>query len=46
MLRKKHQKAGKGWREHPPSWYCENHGLVSLRKMCTEIEDESKRYKR
>ncbi|EHZ9210234.1 group II intron reverse transcriptase/maturase [Enterococcus faecalis] len=46
MLRKKHQKAGKGWREHPPSWYYDNHRLVSLRKMCTEIENESKRYKR
>lgn len=46
MLRKKHKKASKGWRDHPPSWYYENHGLVSIREMCTNINDDNVRYKR
>ncbi|EMF0403241.1 group II intron reverse transcriptase/maturase [Enterococcus faecium] len=46
MLRKKHKKAGKGWRDHPPSWYYVNHGLVSIREMCTNINDDNVRYKR
>jgi hypothetical protein len=41
MLRKKYKKRGKGWREHPPTWYYDFHKLVCLRKMCTNIR---KRY--
>lgn len=30
MLRKKHKKRSKGWRDHPPSWFYEYHGLFKL----------------
>jgi len=30
MLRKKHQKRSKGWRDHPPSWFYDYHGLFRL----------------
>ena len=30
MLRKKHKKRSKGWRDHPPSWFYEHHGLFKL----------------
>jgi RNA-directed DNA polymerase len=30
MLRKKHKKRTKGWRDHPPSWFYEYHGLFKL----------------
>ncbi len=30
MLRKKHKKRAKGWRDHPPSWFYNNHGLYKL----------------
>ena len=30
MLRKKHKKRGKGWRDHPPSWFYDYHGLLKL----------------
>jgi hypothetical protein len=30
MLRKKHKKRSKGWRDHPPSWFYTNHGLFKL----------------
>jgi len=30
MLRKKHQKRSKGWRDHPPSWFYDYHGLFKL----------------
>lgn len=46
MLRKKHKKSGKGWREHPPSWYYNYFGLVCLRKLSTNINDDSQRYGR
>lgn len=46
MLRKKYQKRAKGWREHPPSFYYQNHGLVSLRAMTTMIGSDNKRYGR
>lgn len=46
MLRKKYKRRAKGWREHPPSWYYDYHGLVNLRKMCTNIGTDSERYKR
>lgn len=44
MLRKKYKKRTKGWREHPPSWYYDYHGLTCLRKMC--VIDGDKRYRR
>ena len=46
MLRKKHHKKAKGWREHPPSFYYDNHGLVSLLKMTTQKSDDAGRYGR
>lgn len=47
MLRKKHKKAGKGWREHPPSWYYEYFGLICLRKTTTiAMMTENERYQR
>ena len=30
MLRKKHKKRSKGWRDHPPSWFYEYQGLFKL----------------
>jgi len=30
MLRKKHKKRTKGWRNHPPSWFYNYHGLFKL----------------
>lgn len=30
MLRKKHKKRSKGWRDHPPSWFYDYHGLFKL----------------
>ena len=30
MLRKKHKKRSKGWRDHPPSWFCVYQGLFKL----------------
>jgi RNA-directed DNA polymerase len=33
MLRKKHKKPGKGWRDHPPSWFYDYHGLFQLNKL-------------
>ena len=30
MLRKKHKKRSKGWRDHPPSWFYNYHGLFKL----------------
>jgi hypothetical protein len=29
MLRKKHKKRSKGWRDHPPSWFYDYQGLSS-----------------
>jgi len=46
MLRKKHQKRVKGWSEHPPSFYYQNHGLVSLLKMTTRNTSDDERYGR
>ena len=46
MLRKKYQKRGKGWSEHPPSFYHQNHKLISLRAMTTVIASDDKRYGR
>ena len=30
MLRKKHKKRSKGWRDYPPSWFYNYHGLFKL----------------
>jgi RNA-directed DNA polymerase len=30
MLRKKYKKRSKGWRDHPPSWFYNYHGLFKL----------------
>lgn len=46
MLRKKHKKRAKGWREHPPSWYYEYHKLVCLRKMCVLGGNDTVRYRK
>ncbi len=45
MLRKKHKKRSKGWRDHPPSWFYENHRLVHLSRMVVG-GDLSRRYGR
>lgn len=46
MLRKKYKKSGKGWREHPPSWYYNYFGLICLRKLTTQVDDDTQRYGR
>jgi RNA-directed DNA polymerase len=33
MLRKKHKKRAKGWRDHPPSWFYEYQGLFQLSSL-------------
>ena len=45
MLRKKHKKRSKGWRDHPPSWFYEYHRLVQLNRMVV-VGDLSRRYAR
>lgn len=45
MLRKKHKKRTKGWRDHPPSWFYEYHGLFKLYSL-TVTGDETSRYAR
>lgn len=45
MLRKKHKKRGKGWRDHPPSWFHNYHGLFRLNKMVV-VGDATLRYSR
>lgn len=45
MLRKKHKKRGKGWRDHPPSWFYDYHGLFKLYSLSV-TGDEGKRYAR
>jgi RNA-directed DNA polymerase len=46
MLRKKYKKRTKGWRDHPPNWFYENHGLFSLRKSVTSAHGDVDRYGR
>ncbi len=46
MLRKKHKKPGKGWRDHPPSWFYDNHKLYCLRKSVTSSPNDVIRYGR
>lgn len=45
MLRKKHKKRAKGWRDHPPSWFYDYHGLFKLYSLSV-TGDESSRYAR
>jgi hypothetical protein len=45
MLRKKHKKRSKGWRDHPPSWFYDYHGLFKLYSLSIS-NDESSRYGR
>ncbi|HAL85917.1 MAG TPA: group II intron reverse transcriptase/maturase [Deferribacteraceae bacterium] len=45
MLRKKHKKRSKGWRDHPPSWFYNYHGLFHLNEMVV-VGNEAKRYSR
>ena len=45
MLRKKHKKRAKGWRDHPPSWFYQNHGLFKLANQ-VNIGDVNVRYAR
>ena len=43
MLRKKHKKPGKGWRDHPPSWFYDFHKLFKLNDLVV-VGDPNKRY--
>jgi len=45
MLRKKHKKRSKGWRDHPPSWFYDYQGLFKLYSL-SAVGDEGKRYGR
>jgi len=45
MLRKKHHKRSKGWRDHPPSWFYDYQGLFKLYSL-SSVGDEGKRYGR
>ena len=45
MLRKKHKKRSKGWRDHPPSWFYDYHGLFKLYSLAA-VADSQSRYGR
>lgn len=45
MLRKKHKKRTKGWRDHPPSWFYDYHKLFKLNQQVV-VGDARKRYAR
>jgi hypothetical protein len=45
MLRKKHKKRSKGWRDHPPSWFYDYQGLFKLYGL-SAIGDQQRRYGR
>jgi len=45
MLRKKHKKRSKGWRDHPPSWFYDYQGLFKLYSL-SAVGDDQKRYGR
>ena len=45
MLRKKHKKRSKGWRDHPPSWFYDYQGLFKLHSLSV-VGDAQKRYGR
>lgn len=42
MLRKKHKKRTKGWRDHPPSWFYDFHGLFRLNGLVVTGSDTSR----
>jgi len=42
MLRKKHKKRTKGWRDHPPSWFYDFHGLFRLNSLVVTGSDTSR----
>jgi RNA-directed DNA polymerase len=45
MLRKKHKRRSKGWRDHPPSWFYDYHGLFKLYSL-SAVSDSHSRYGR
>ena len=45
MLRKKHKKRCKGWRDHPPSWFYEYHKLFRLNTLVV-LNGAGERYNR
>lgn len=45
MLRKKHKKRTKGWRDHPPSWFYDYQGLFKLYALAV-VGDANQRYAR
>ena len=45
MLRKKHKKRSKGWRDHPPSWFYRHHRLFMLNNLAA-VKDTNLRYGR
>jgi hypothetical protein len=42
MLRKKHKKRAKGWRDHPPSWFYDYHGLFKLPGLAVTGKEDSR----
>lgn len=46
MLRKKHKKRTKGWRDHPPSWFYDFHGLFRLNGLVVTGSGDTSRYAR
>jgi RNA-directed DNA polymerase len=42
MLRKKHKKRSKGWRNHPPSWFYDYHGLFKLYSLSIANSDQQR----
>ena len=42
MLRKKYKKSGKGWREHPPTWFHDYHRLYYLNRQVVNMKYRSR----
>lgn len=42
MLRKQHKKRSKGWRDHPPSWFYDYHGLFKLNGLVVTGDETSR----
>ncbi len=42
MLRKKHKKRSKGWRDHPPSWFYDYHKLFRLDSLLAGGSDQAR----
>jgi len=42
MLRKKHKKRSKGWRDHPPSWFYEYQKLFPLERLSIGDSDQAR----